>query len=99
MTFNLLFTDEAKANLKELEKEASKKAVLKAVRKSLGYLETNPRHPGLKTHKYDSLQGPKGEEVFEAYAQNQTAQAYRIFWYYGPEKEQISIVAITPHPD
>jgi hypothetical protein len=64
----------------------------------LGYLETNLRHPGLKTHKYSSIKGPRGEEVFEAYAQNQTPQAYRIFWYFGPNKGEISVVAITPHP-
>lgn len=98
MTFRLLFTDEAKANLKNLEEDASKVAVLKAVRKALGTMETNLRHPGLKTHKYHSLQGPRGEEVFEAYAQNQTPQAYRIFWYFGPGKGEISIAAITPHP-
>jgi len=44
------------------------------------------------------LTGPKGEEVFEAYAENNTPAAYRIFWYSGPEKKQITIVAITPHP-
>ncbi len=60
-------------------------------------LETNPRHPSLRTHKFQTLQGPKGEPVFEAYAENQTAAAYRIFFYYG-ENDQIMIVAVTPHP-
>ena len=36
--------------------------------------------------------------MFEAYAENNTPGAYRIFWYYGPEKTMISIIAITPHP-
>ena len=98
MNFRLLFTDEAKANLTSLEKDFSKKAALKAVRKALGYMETNLRHPGLKTHKYSSIKGPRGEEVFEAYAQNQTPQAYRIFWYFGPHQGEISVVAITSHP-
>lgn len=98
MKFKLVFTDEAKTNLADLEKNPSQKAVQKAVRKTLGIMETNLRHPGLKTHKYASLKGPNGEEVFEAYAQNQTSIAYRIFWYYGPAKGEISIVAIVPHP-
>ena len=98
MTFELVFTDEARDNLKKLEDDSSKKAILKAVRKTLGLMETNLRHPGLKTHKYQSIKGPQGEEVFEAYAQNQTSGAYRVFWHYGPEKNQISIVAIVPHP-
>ncbi len=98
MKFELVFTDEAKENLRVLEKDPSKKVVLKAVKKTLGYLETNLRHPGLKTHKYSCLAGPEGQEVFEAYAQNQTPGAYRVFWYYGPGKQELSIAAIIPHP-
>ena len=74
-------------------------------------LELNPRHPSLETHEYTSMTGVRGEKIFEAYAQNQTPGAYRIFWHYGPDeledngknkpKERvavITIVAITPHP-
>lgn len=39
-----------------------------------------------------------GEEIFEAYIENKTPGAYRIFWYYGPDNNQITVVAITPHP-
>jgi len=98
MGFVLLFTDQAGTDLDELERNPSHAKRLKAVRKALGYLQTNPRHPGLNTHKYSSLPGPRGEEVFEAYAENQTPGAYRIFWFYGPGKSEITIVAITPHP-
>ena len=44
------------------------------------------------------LKGPKGEKVFEAYAEQLTPAAYRVFWYYGPAAKQITIIAITPHP-
>jgi len=98
MSFALKFTDEAVSNLKRLKEDNSLAKRFKAVRKALAYLETNPRHPGLNTHKFTSLSGPKGEEVFEAYAENKTSAAYRIFWFYGPEKKEITIVAITPHP-
>ena len=98
MTFELLFTDQADADLDSLEADASMAKRLKAVRKALALLETNPRHPGLNTHKFSSLKGPGGEEVFEAYAENKTPAAWRVFWYYGPDKKQISILAITPHP-
>jgi hypothetical protein len=98
VTFELLFTDQANANLDSLEADASLAKRLKAVRKALALLETNPRHPGLNTHKFSSLKGPGGEEVFEAYAENKTPAAWRIFWYYGPDKKQITILAITPHP-
>jgi hypothetical protein len=63
-----------------------------------GFLETNLHHPSLKTHEFRSLTGPNGEKVFEAYVQQKTPGAYRVFWYYGPERGMITIVAITPHP-
>ena len=96
--FQLLFTEQADLDLRELETNSAHAKQLKAVRKALGYLQLNPRHPGLNTHKYSSLVGPNNEEVFEAYAENQTPGAYRIFWFYGKGKGQITIVAITPHP-
>ncbi len=96
--FKLQFTPTAKGQLETLKKDIRLKKRLKAVLKAVAYLETNPRHPGLNTHKYTAISGPDGEEIFEAYAENKTPAAYRIFWYYGPKKSQITIVAITPHP-
>ena len=96
--FKLLFSTQADADFELLEKNKSLLKRFKAVQKTLGYLETNPRHPSLNTHKYQSIKGPKGEEIFEAYAENKTPAAYIIFWYYGPSKNQITILAITPHP-
>jgi hypothetical protein len=52
----------------------------------------------LKTHKLDDMESPLGGDVFESYAQNKTPGAYRIFWTYGPIKEEITILAITSHP-
>lgn len=74
--------------------------LLKQVDKCIELLLANPRHPGLKTHEYSTLAHPydQKQKVFEAYAQNRTPGAYRIFWCYGPEKDQITIIAITPHP-
>jgi hypothetical protein len=98
MTYQLLFTEQANKDLDFIEQNPNLKKRLKAVRKTLGYLETNPRHPGLHTHKFSSLTGPNQEEIFEAYAENNTPAAYRIFWYYGPYQKDITIVAITAHP-
>jgi len=50
------------------------------------------------THKYNAMQGPKGEDVFESYVQNKTPGAYRIFWHYGPGKRNLTILKICPHP-
>jgi hypothetical protein len=98
MPFKLVWTPEGEANLKALASDKAQAKKYKTVLRVLAFLETNPRHPSLETHKYDSLIGPKGQEVFEAYVQNRTPGAWRIFWCYGPEKEQITILAITPHP-
>ncbi|MBI3534278.1 MAG: hypothetical protein HY072_02150 [Deltaproteobacteria bacterium] len=97
MRFELKFTLEADVNLRTLENNKGLEKRLNAVRKALGYLETNPRHPGLNTHKYASLIGVNNEEIFEAYAENKTSAAYRIFWHYGPGKNVITIIAITSH--
>ena len=98
MQFELLFTHEASSNYDALESNKSLLKRLKAVRKALGYLETSLRHPALNTHQYDAISGPSGEEVFGVYAENKTPAAYRIFWHYGPDKKQITSLAITPHP-
>lgn len=96
MRFKLSFTPEAASVLKRLEADRDPK--LKKVRKTLGLLETNPRHPGLSTHEFTSLSGPAGEKVFEAYVEDQTPGAWRVFWYYGPRPGMIRILNITPHP-
>ena len=74
--------------------------VFKQITKTISLLGANPRHPSLNTHEYGSLPHPydPGQKVFEAYAQNDTPGAYRVFWCYGPPKGQITILAITPHP-
>lgn len=94
----LRFTRQADDDLTRLEGDRGRVKRLKAVRKALGYLEINPRHQGLNTHEYESLSGPNGEKVFEAYAENKTPAAYRIFWHDGPGKDPITIIAITAHP-
>ena len=99
--FEVKFTKTAKEQWVKLESEPSKKGLLKQIKKSIAYLQTNPKHPSLNTHSYDSIEHPFNpkEKVFEAYVQNNTPAAYRIFWCYGPDKKQITIIAITPHPN
>ncbi len=97
MTYTLLLTDEARTNLEDLLRDSGLAKRLKAVRKTLALLESNPRHPGLQSHKFHSLSGPRGEDVFEVYAEQATPAAYRVFWCYGPEKGQITVIAITGH--
>jgi hypothetical protein len=107
MRRELRFTPEATKQLADLETNPSLKGVLKQVKKTLGYLETNLRSKSLQTHEYESLTRRYGVKVFEAYAQQDTPGAYRVFWHYGldeigKDKRRIpiiTIIAITPHPD
>lgn len=92
------YSKNAEDDLNELLLNNSKKVARKAVHEALKKMRKNLRHPSLNTHKYDELEGPNGEEVFESYAQNNTPGAYRIFWCYGPKRKMITILAITPHP-
>ncbi len=82
------------------KKTSKQEGLFKQVRKTIQYLGENPKHPSLKTHEYDSIPNPYNieEKIFEAYAQNRTPGAYRVFWCYGPDKKEITIIAITPHP-
>lgn len=95
---DILLTDEAREQINILKNDKGLSKRYKAVKKALQFLSQNPRHPGLRTHEFTTLKGPKGEKVFEAYAEQATPAAFRIFWYYGPKEKQITIVAITPHP-
>ena len=98
MLFELEWTDEAKATYIHLKNDASQKKRYKAVKKTIELLAKNPQHKSLQTHPYFSLKGPNGEKVFEAYAEQKTPAAYRVFGFYGPSRGKITIFAITPHP-
>ena len=94
------------AAAQESRKKSGKKKATRAeglfnqVRKCIDFLLENPRHPGLNTHEFRTRSNPYDEDakVFEAYAQQNTPAAYRVFWCYGPEKGQITILTITAHP-
>lgn len=116
MPFKVIWTEEANFQYEQLKTKAeaslanrkkNKKAkasreegLFKQVHKSIVLLVTDPKHPGLHTHEYSSIQNPYSikEKVFEAYAQNNTPGAYRVFWCYGPKRGEITILTITPHP-
>jgi hypothetical protein len=96
--FDLFLSNEAGNQLNGLKNDKGLGKRYSAVKKALRFLSSNPRHGGLNTHEFTGFKGPGGEKVFEAYAEQSTPAAYRIFWYYGPAKNQITILAITPHP-
>jgi len=96
--FRLLFTADATTVLADLDASAQYKPKLDKVRRTLGRIQQNPRHPGLNSHKYVSVKGVNGEDVWESYVENRTPSAWRVFWHYGPGQGVVTIVAIGPHP-
>jgi hypothetical protein len=106
MLYKLRFTATADEQLTKIENDHASEGLLKQVRKTLGYLETNLRSKSLQTHEFESLTRRYGQKVFEAYVQQNTPAAYRVFWHYGPDEKDnkgeriavITILAITPHP-
>ncbi|MCH8273879.1 MAG: hypothetical protein IH851_03735 [Armatimonadetes bacterium] len=96
MSFSLLFQPEAEEQLAALERADKRKH--RKVLSCLGKLETNPKHPVLHSHRYEALDDVDGERIWESYAENKTPAAFRVFWHYGPERGEITVVAITKHP-
>ncbi len=97
--FALVYTDEAAAVLADLLDKKQYAGKLKKVRKALRLLaHLGPRHPGLRSHLYQSIPGPNGVPLWESYVENRTPSAWRIWWIYGPAPEELTIVTIGPHP-
>ena len=80
-----------------LETDRSRQGLIKQIKKALRNLAENPSHPGLKSHPMKNLDEIYGTTVFSSYAQDNTPQAHRILWTYGPKEKQITILAVIPH--
>ena len=81
----------------ELDKEEQK--FYRKLVKALGYLRENPRHNSLASHEIDALSRKCGFRVFQSYLENKTPAAGRIFWSYGPDQGDITILGIEAHPE
>jgi len=96
--FQLRFTPVARDAIRELESQAQYQKKLRKVRKALGQLQVDPRYPGLQSHKYSSMRGANGEDVWDSYVENRTPGAWRIFWHYGPDENVITVLVVSAHP-
>lgn len=67
--------------------------------RALKKLAENPQYPSLHTHEIDQLTKRYGMKVFESYLENKTSGARRMFWVYGPDKKDITIIGLEPHPE
>ena len=100
MPFKLIFEPEALKTLRDLEHDDDRKdpVKLKKVRICLARIERTPKYPGLQSHKYNDKKGKNGEDIWESYVENNNPSAWRVFWHYGPDKYEITVLLITPHP-
>src|ERR1039458_4184903 len=76
----------------KLDKDEEK--FFKKLVKTLGYLGENPRLNSLASHEIDDLSRKSGFKIFQSYLENNTPSAGRIFWAYGPDKRDITVLAI-----
>ena len=75
------------------------KTLHKKLGKTMKMLSQNPRHPGIESHEISSLSKRYGMKVWESYLENNTPAAGRVFWVYGPDRRDITIIGLEPHPN
>ncbi len=104
--FTIYLDGEAETLINELGEKAraddlnrDEQDLYRKIRKALQHPEINPRHPGLKSHEIDALTEKYGVRIWESYLENKKAGARRMFWIYGPETKEITIVGIENHPE
>jgi hypothetical protein len=93
MAFDLVLSPDAQGTLEALEDKQRRK-----VDNCLARLAQNPRHPGLNSHRYEQFDQIYGSNVWESYVENHAPSAWRVWWAYGPDQGQITVLLIGPHP-
>ena len=88
-------------NRKHADGSANKKdeKLRKQMGKAMWLLSQDPRHPGLRSHEIPPLSARYGTKVWESYLENDMPGSGRIFWVYGPDQGDITIIGLEPHPD
>jgi hypothetical protein len=104
--FVLRFTSHAAEAYQHLQNGGTAtQAKFKKVRKALGFLQVDPRYPGLRSHEYENFPGHEDDKVWDSYVENNTPSAWRIYWMYGPNEKDaegnvvsvITVLQISPH--
>lgn len=67
--------------------------------KALKLLANDPKHPGLHSHEIAPLSKRYGMKVWQSYLENKRSGAMRMYWVYGPEAREITIIGLEPHPE
>jgi len=70
----------------------------KRLTKSIKFLTVDPKHPSLQTHQIEELSKKYKMKIWQSYL-DQGKTARRFFWTYGPNRKEITILGIEPHPE
>lgn len=66
---------------------------------ALKKLSVDPMYPSLHTHEIEPLSRRYGMKVWQSYLENKTSKARRMYWIYGPDQKDITIIGLEPHPE
>ncbi len=66
---------------------------------ALKKLSDNPQYPSLRTHEIAPLSKRYGMKVWQSYLENKKSGARRMYWVYGPDQKDITIIGLEPHPE
>ena len=67
--------------------------------KAMRLLSQDPSYPSLHTHDIEPLTKRYGIKVWQSYLENNTSRAMRMYWVYGPDRQDITIIGLEPHPE
>ena len=67
--------------------------------KTMRLLSQDPSYPSLHTHDIEPLTKRYGVKVWQSYLENNTSRAMRMYWVYGPDRQDITIIGLEPHPE
>jgi hypothetical protein len=99
---NVSVSPQAAKILERMEADGNLAKRARNCRDAIAQIAKDPRYPGLRTKKllttdsYGGINNSRGD-VFQSYAENNVAGAYRIFWHYKPDGK-IEILGVSPHP-
>ena len=62
-------------------------------------LAMDPFYPSLQSHEIEPLSKRYGMKVWQSYLENKKSRARRMYWVYGPDKSDITIIGLELHPE
>lgn len=92
--FTVVLTEQADEDLAALAPVDRRR-----VGEALDRMGTDPLDPLLASYLYESTTGPGGEEVWESRVEPEEPDGLRIWWWFGREEQELTVLAIGPHPD